>query len=204
MAKPAPSSHYENRLLILCAGTLLPRRHKCGTNCCYAQPCLHVSADLRVRLLPLSSKFDCSTFREGMCFSSEKSAHWEHTKRVKGRRFPRHTLRYFGFSLFLATQVYIPSKVALASLISYHLPMLVTVSRSVIIIRCCRRRLVVIDSNLIPSSLLSLVLKSKPLRWHKCSNICDWARNPWGLVLMLHFNPLCWRIRSRSVACPAL
>jgi hypothetical protein len=29
MAKPAPSSHCENRVLMLCAGTLLPRRHKC-------------------------------------------------------------------------------------------------------------------------------------------------------------------------------
>jgi hypothetical protein len=66
----------------------------CGTDCCYAQPCLHVTTYLRIGLLPFSCKFYCKSFREGFSFSSEQSVHREH-KRCEILYFTIEIILYF-------------------------------------------------------------------------------------------------------------
>jgi hypothetical protein len=71
----------------------------CGTDCCHAQPCLHVTTHLRIGLLPFSCKFHCQSFRKGFSSSSEQSVHREH-ERCEMTGFSRQAPRYFRFFSF--------------------------------------------------------------------------------------------------------
>jgi hypothetical protein len=71
----------------------------CGTDRCYAQPCLHVTTYLRIGLLPFSCKFYCESFREGFSFSSEQSVHRER-ERCEMTAILQQAPRYFRFFSF--------------------------------------------------------------------------------------------------------